>query len=90
MTGVGGNLNSRCEAPWQELNNTAFTQINVDRDPACFSATLAALRYDEAKQNCSDQLGSLASMKDLTSQQFLIGLLNTNMIRRGRVYIGEI
>jgi len=87
--GSGGQHNSRCSAPWMQLDNPVRLQLRGRHDPACFAAFMPALPYEQAKTNCSNRFGNLAAMKEETARRFFVNLFNVNMVRNQRVYIGK-
>ena len=90
LVGVPVQQNSQCRSPWQQLDNAARFRLRGRHDPTCFAASTVAMTYENARVNCTDQFGTLAAIKEETARRFLSNLLNSNVVRSDRVYIGRI
>ena len=90
LVGVPVQQNSQCRSPWQQLDNAARFRLRGRHDPTCFAASTVAMTYENARANCTDQFGTLAAIKEETARRFLSNLLNSNVVRSDRVYIGRI
>jgi len=80
--------NSQCRIYWRTLNNNQASTAGAALDPACYQiVTVPSKNYADAQARCEAAYSSLASIKDSSSEQFIVQLMAQYSIP-DRVYIG--